>query len=146
MELKEPSAITEAETSPVAVGREDRVAQVSSWLFGVPGTDERAVISDSRQITLLGRVLASSDATTVLVESRDFGLAVEVAGGDRTSIETALTQARSALIKARGQAFEFEGDVEIIERARGVKKVLDNILTTLGEPEGTGGDAQPARA
>lgn len=142
MRLREPNEVAEQETTPVEQGQEERVAQISSWLFGVPGTDERAVIKDSRQITALGRVLANAEATAVLVEARDFALAVEVAGGDRTSIETALTQARSALIKARGQAFEFEGDAEIIERARGVERVLADILATLGEPVVTGEDAE----
>lgn len=144
MHLREPSEIAEQETTPIEDGQEERVAQVSSWLFGVPGTDERAVIKDSRQITALGRILANAEATAALVEARDFALAVEVAGGDRTSIETALTQARSALIKARGQAFEFEADADIIERAQGVKRVLDDILATLGEPAEAGEDAQAA--
>ena len=146
MRLREPSEVGEQETTPIEQGQESRVAQVSSWLFGISGTDERAVIKDSRQITALGRVLVNPEATAVLVEARDFVLAVEVAGGDRTSIETALTQARSALIKARGQAFEFEGDVEIIERARSVQRVLEDILATLGEPAEAGEDAQAAGA
>ena len=146
MGLREPPEITEQETTPIESGQEARVAEVSSWLFGVPETAERAVIRDSRQITALGRVLANSDATRVLLDARDFETAVEVAGGDRTSIETALTQARSALIKARGQAFEFPGDADVIRRTQAIREVVEDILATLGDPFETEAHAQTAES
>jgi hypothetical protein len=145
--LKEPSEISETDTEVIEQGQEARVAELSSWLFGRPGTDERPVISDSRQITSLGRILASDEAATVLRETRDFQLALDVAGGDRASIETALTRARSALVVARGHAFEFVGDAEIIERTHGVDRVVHTVLEILRAPSEDGAErATPADA
>jgi hypothetical protein len=147
MGLPDQRDVTEQDTDPVQKGQEGRIAEVSSFLFGVPETDERAVVNDSRQLTSLGRILENDEAARVLREERDFGLALEVAGGDRASIEGALTRARSALITARGHAFEFVGDPEIIDRAQGIERVLDTILETLGEPSTDGrGDAETSEA
>ena len=92
------------------------------------------MITDSRQLTNLGRVLASEDAANALRETRDFTLALDIAGGDRASIETALTRARSSLVVARGHAFEFVGDADIVDRTLGVDGVVHTILEILGEP------------
>jgi hypothetical protein len=145
MHLKEPAEATEADTNPVEQGHEARVADVSSWLFGDPANEQPAVITDSRQITNLGLILSNTEAATVLKETRDFQLALDIAGGDRTSIETALTRARTNLVTARGHAFEFVGDRDIIDRAKGVDVVLQKILEILGEPLGENeNDAAPA--
>jgi hypothetical protein len=147
MGIPDPRDVSEQDTEPVQRGQEHRVAEVSSLLFGLPGTSERAVVTDSRQLTNLGRVLQDEEAARVLREDRDFALALEVVGGDRASIEGALTRARSALIAARGHAFEFVGDPEIIDRARALQRVLDTILETLGEPSRDGEpDAPPPEA
>jgi hypothetical protein len=143
--LKEPAEISEQETEVIEPGEEERVAELSSWLFGRPGTEERAVITDSRQLTNLGRVLESDQAATMLRETRDFQLALDVAGGDRASIETALTRARSALVVARGHAFEFVGDDDIIQQTHGVDGVVHTILEILEEPSEDGAQrAAPA--
>ncbi|MGH7720089.1 MAG: ParB N-terminal domain-containing protein [Gemmatimonadaceae bacterium] len=144
LRLKEPAEISEEETELITAGEEDRVAELSSWLFGRPGTDERAVITDSRQLTNLGRVLENEQAATMLRETRDFQLALDVAGGDRASIETALTRARSSLVVARGHAFEFAGDRDVIERTHGVDRVVHTILEILGEPSDGGEDGAAA--
>lgn len=134
MGLPDQGEVTEENTTPVQEGYERRVAEISSYLFGVPHTSERAVVADSRQLTNLGRILENDEAARILREERDYALALEVAGGDRVTIEGALTRARAALITARGHAFEFVGDGEIIDRAHAIERVLDTILETLGEP------------
>ncbi len=130
MHLVEPPDIEEDNPKPVESGFEARVAEVSSLLFGDETTG--AVITDSRQITNLGRILEHEDAATVLLEERDFSLALDIVGGDRRSIETSLARARAALIQARGHAFEFVGDAEVIEKAQAVQAVLEDVLETLG--------------
>lgn len=146
MKLLEPSEIAEDVREPIEAGAEPRVGDVSAFLFGNPLTEERPVITDSRQLTGLGRILDNPDAAGVLRETRDFSLALDVAGGDRASIETALTRARSSLITARGHAFEFVGDGEIIERAQGVDRVLQSVLEILSEPPADGDGSEDAQA
>ena len=140
MGLPDQREITEDNTTPVQQGYEHRVAEVSSYLFGLPGTADRAVVTDSRQLTNLGRILSNEEAARVLLEERDYALALEVAGGDRSTFEGALTRARAALITARGHAFDFVGDAEIIDRAQAIKRVLDTIIETLSQPAEDGAE------
>lgn len=144
MRLTEPTDVTEQDVAPVQADSISRVGDVSSWLFGNPQADEPAVLTDSRQLTNLGRILENDEAAAILQETRDFQLALEIAGGDRSSIETALTRARTSLVAARGHAFEFVGDADIIDRARGVDGVVHTVLEILGEPAEADGVPQAA--
>ena len=92
-------------------GSKKAVAEVFSWLFGDGRED--AVISESRQISQLGSVIASPDALKVLRESRDLEEALMASGGVRARLLKRLNSALTALQKAELDINPFQKDDEV---------------------------------
>ena len=87
------------------------VAEVFSWLFGADDVD--AVISESRQISELGQVVASPEALKVLRESRNLEDALMASGGVRARLLKRLASAVQSLEKAELDIASFRDDTEV---------------------------------
>jgi hypothetical protein len=129
--LPDPREIQPADTEPIPVGDEPKLATLVDWLFG-DGGRSKPLFTDSRRLNDLGRILQVPDARNMLEEERDFKLALELAGNDRSTIESSLIRARSELLKANSVAFDFVGDPEVLQRAQAVERVLETVISTLG--------------
>jgi len=83
---------------PVPADRADELSELVSWVAGDSSTS--AVITDSRQITELGRVAATEEALEHLRDTRDLGSAHELTDGAAERVIKSLLQARKKLESA----------------------------------------------
>ena len=114
------------------------LAQTITWLFGEPRSDDAKakgkqssagrVITDSRQLTRLGRVLANSDGLAALKEKPDLADAERAALNQSARFLESISSARSSLLSARKNATE--------ELARDHRSLLDDIEAILAEIRG----------
>jgi hypothetical protein len=96
------------------------VERFDIFLTLVFGSEQRGLapaITDSRQLDDLARVLADDQARDLLIAERDLPAALEVIGGDRSSVFTDLRTALGRLRRANGAAWEFAGDEELLSTA-----------------------------
>jgi hypothetical protein len=115
----------------IAVGRatlsrnkKDEVKEVFGWLFGDGG--KSAVITDSRQISELGDVLASPAALKVLRSTGDLEEALLASGGAKTRLIKRLRTALQALERAQPDIGKFASDPE-------VNTILDRCSEIVGK-------------
>lgn len=126
------------DSKPLPDGGEERIEELSSWLFG-DGNQVKPLFTDSRRLTDLGRILQAPEATDLLRQERDFPGALALSETDKSSIQTALRKSRTELVRANGLAFNFIGEVEVLSLAREVERVLTAVIGTL-EPDGSSTD------
>lgn len=124
---------TEAEPDIGAVleGGTERLDQFLSFLFGNEDRQERPVITDSRQVDDLGRVLSDPNALGILISERDIAAALETLGGDRSSVYADLRGALGRLRRANGAAWEFANDEELTDLAKKCRETVDRVLAQL---------------
>jgi len=87
-------------------------AELITWVFGDSNASGK-VISESRDITTLGRVLASSDGIDVLRDTGNLEVADEAAGGPLARLLARLTQARNALRAAATDIDRFREETTV---------------------------------
>lgn len=114
---------------PVLSKGHEPVEEFLSFLFGT--VEDPPVLTDSRRVDDLGRVLGDEAALGVLREERSLDAAVDVLGGDRTAVNAQLRGALARLRQANGAAFEFEGDDELIDLASKCVTTAERILEQL---------------
>lgn len=105
------------------------MAEFLGFLFG--STEVKPVLTDSRRVDDLGRVLADETALGVLREERNLDAAVDVLGGDRSAVNAQLRGALTRLRQANGAAFEFAGDDQLIDLAAKCQHTAQRILVQL---------------
>jgi hypothetical protein len=118
---------------PLPEGSREPLEKTITWLFGVPRTDEDKVqgkqssagrvITDSRQLTRLGRVLANSDGRAALENESNLAEAERAALNQSARFLEAATGARSSLGIAKKNATR-----ELVEEHQ---FLLTEIATTL---------------
>lgn len=101
------------------------VAEVFSWLFGHDDVDP--VISESRQISELGQVVASPEALKVLRETRNLDDALMASGGVRARLLKRLASALQSLQKAELDIASFRDDTEVQETLDQCSEVLARL-------------------
>ena len=111
------------------------MAEFLSFLFGTP--EEPPVITDSRRVDDLGRVLGDETARSVLREERSLEAALDVLGGDVSATNAQLRGALARLRQANGAAFEFAGDEDLIDLAQKCLHTAERILEQLKTPGST---------
>lgn len=92
-----------------------KLGELVSWLAGSEG--EVGVITDSRQLTSLGKVLSSSDAVATLRATRDLDRALEHISGPQRRLSDTLKRVLSNLESAEGQLTTALADDNVIELA-----------------------------
>lgn len=108
--------------------KKKEAAELFSWLFG--DKDTTAVISDSRQISDLGNVVASAEALAVLRDTRQLEDAMLASGGTRSRLLKRLATATAALEKAELDIGSFRSDTE-------VQQELDRCVEIVTRLKGT---------
>jgi hypothetical protein len=121
----------EPDIDSVLQGDTEKLDQFLSFLFGNEERDERPVISDSRQVDDLGRVLADPNAREILIAERDLAVALETLGGDRSSVYADLRVALGRLRRANGAAWEFANDEELTDLAEKCRETTERVLAQL---------------
>ena len=124
--------------APVPAASLPHLEECLGWLFGTPD-GKRRVIADSRQISDLAMVIDEPRAIAVLRETRTLSNALTVSQGGRDQVMEALRAARDRLYAAHGRAFEYEGDVGLLEVAKSVsdlaQRIVQDIEPSLPGPE-----------
>ena len=119
--------------SPVLTKGPEALGEFVGFLFG---TENAApVLTDSRRVDDLGRVLGDEPALAVLREERSLDAAIDVLGGDRSAISAQLRGALARLRQANGAAFEFVGDEELIDLAEKCVGTAHRLLDQLQSAE-----------
>lgn len=99
--------------SPVPKAKAGQLKELISWLVGVEGA--APVISDSRQITTLGDVVASQPALSLLRVSRSLSSARQLVGGEETRLLEHLTKASFHLDEALKDAHRHKSSARVQE-------------------------------
>jgi hypothetical protein len=122
-------------TPPIADGKVDELREVVQWIFG--DNSHEALISDSRQISGLGNVIANDNGLTALRQGKtleEAKQAVAAAGLDpHERIVKILTTARSALQAAANEVAEFALDGEVNRLVEDIESLTDSIRSSMDE-------------
>jgi hypothetical protein len=117
---------SQAVTGPlVSDERVDELKQVMGWVFGDGSQDP--VLSDSRDIPTLAKVLADDDARAFLVATRDLDAAYEYAGGERDYLLGRLGKAERLVAEATGLSAQYADDEDIQVLVGRLKKAVDAL-------------------
>lgn len=108
--------------------KKKEVTEVFSWLFG--DKDNEPVISESRQISDLGQVVASPEALEVLRENRNLEEALMASGGVRTRLLKRLSAALTGLEKAELDIENYRDDNEVREALDACSEALARLKTS----------------
>lgn len=101
------------------------VTEVFSWLFG--HNDVNPVISESRQISELGQVVASPEALDVLRETRNLEDALMTSGGIRVRLLRHLASACRSLEKAELDIANYRDDIEVRQAVQECSAALTRL-------------------
>ena len=101
----------------------DELRELLSWLFG----NDR-VITDSRDISKLGRVVETEDGLNVLRETRDLNEADIASGGLKHRLIERLRRAASSLQNAEEDLPNYLDDDEVLRYLDECKDALNVLL------------------
>jgi hypothetical protein len=107
--------------NPLSPAHAERFKEFSSWVFGNGGDP---VLTDSRQIRQLGRVLASDEGVQVLRRTRNLDEAFLASGGLRQRLLSRLAKAEGGLAAARVDIEAFADDDEVKDRLNRCSELL----------------------
>jgi len=120
----------EAEASMVPDGRAHELAELLSWLFGDDNTLQ--VISESRDITKLGRAVGSADGLEILRGTRDLEEAFIAAGGLRDRLLKRLSLAATSLEAAVDEVHGYADHPEVVFGINRCREALRDLMTMAG--------------
>jgi len=125
----------EPDTEPIPADKVEELEEVISWIFG--NEDSEAVISDSRQITHLGSVIANDIGLAALRQGDTLEEAkqkVSAAGLDPlTSLLKRLTTAKNALDSASNDIAEHGDLAEVQSIVSDLESLVEGIRSSLTE-------------
>ena len=104
-----PDVVARAKPLPETKRRE--VRELFGWLYGEDGVG--ALITDSRQVDNLGRVLASAEGLAALRRTRDLDAALAAAGGLKDRLIANLQRAKNNLEAALLDASRYAEDPDV---------------------------------
>jgi hypothetical protein len=128
IEAPVPSSITERYW-PLPESSQERVRELFSWIFGDEAHE--SVITDSRSLTLLGRVLREEDGRRVLMRTRDLSSAAEAASGTRVRLLNRLGQAVAGLKGAKQDLAAYKSAEEVRALVSQCQELLDELKNML---------------
>jgi len=118
----------ERDSEIISDDRRNEVAELLSWLFGT--NEQQPVISESRDITRLGKVIASEEGRAVLRETRNLEEAYIAAGGLRERLLRRLNRAAGYLEAAEYDIHEYSQDPEVLAVLKRCKNAVDNLVAS----------------
>ncbi len=114
---------------PLPDSSKNSLKELLTWLFGDDKT--QPIITDSRKIRELGKVVASPSALKVLRKTGDLEEAFAAAGGLRDRLATYLDRANAFLDKAEKELPDYVDDKEIVAKVKAcsisIKKMIAHI-------------------
>ena len=126
---------SEIQTLPEAAiptGCLDDLKRLIDLLYGdAPGKLEK-VIEESRDLKMLGEVLADDRGRRILFVDRDLKRAWRIIGGGRQEMLALLESAYSRLAQANGQAKEYYDDKDVLSEVQRVCDLTNDMLTRFG--------------
>ncbi|WP_129336317.1 hypothetical protein [Cellulomonas endophytica] len=127
--------------APVPADKVDHLAELLSWTFGNESSEP--VITDSRQISQLGNVVASDVGLQALRSGADLETAkekVQQTGMDpRDRLQRRLGAAKSSLSAATADIADFASDQEVRAMVADLETLVESLRTALDELAATPG-------
>lgn len=114
------------DSSPLSVDKPDNVEDLFSWLFGDDKND--SVITESRDLTRLGRAVGSELGVKTLKKDRDLQAAYEVAGGFLDRLIRRLTRAHANLVGAQIDLPAYTDNESVQSLLLECQEALDSLL------------------
>lgn len=122
---------------PIPPDRTDELREVIRWVFG--DDEHESLISDSRQISQLGNIIANEVGLKALRDGKTLEEAkqsVAAAGLDPlTSLTRRLTAAKNSLDSASNDVAEFAADREVQRLVEDIESILVSVRSTLDDAE-----------
>ena len=118
---------TEIDSLPIPLVADsaiDNLRELIEFLYGDAETDLKKVISESRELNKLEKVLVNPRALSNLRIHRDLDSAWHLSGGGREELATLLGDAYRALARVNGQAHEYADDEDMRDEVRRVKDLV----------------------
>jgi len=126
---------TKLDEEPIPVEKKAELGEAIQWIFG--DEDHEAVISDSRQISQLGNVMANEVGLKALRDGKSLEEAkqsVAAAGLDpKASLLKRLTAAKASLTSATSDVAEFAKDVEVRALVEDLESLLESVRSSIDE-------------
>ena len=110
----------------------DNLRELIEFLYGNSETDLKKVISESRELSKLEKVLAEPKALAKLRLSRDLDSAWHLSGGGREELVTLVGDAYRNLARVNGQALEYADDEELQDEVRRISRLVADMATRYG--------------
>lgn len=130
--LGKQSEIQELPESPLHTERLENLRQLIDLLYGDEARKLKKVISESRELKILGEVLEDDRGRRSLFVDRDLKRAWRIIGGGRTELLALLEGAFSRLAEANGQATEYRDDEAVLSEVRRVCGLTDDMFKRFG--------------
>ena len=110
--------------APVPAGAMDRLRELIGLLYSDSDRGLEKVISESRDLHKLDKVLANERARANLLRDRDLDRAWRVSGGGREDLLALLTDLHSRLAEVNGQAGEYVEDGDVRAEVRRIHALV----------------------
>lgn len=124
---------------PIPVDKTHELGELITWVFG--DADHEPVISDSRQTSLLGNVVASDVGLKALRAGdtlEEANQKVKAAGMDpRERLINRLSTARNALLASSEDLAAYASDVQVQSLLNDVEAAIESLRSTVDEVEAT---------
>ena len=118
--------------SPVSPDHLEDLRELLALLFGDPSQNIDPVITESRELRKLGKVLANSTACANLLRSRDLASAWRISGGGRDALIGVLNEIHYQLASVNGQANEYALDDAIRQSVQRVCTLAQETAVRYG--------------
>ena len=118
---------TEIDSLPIPLVADtamENLRELIEFLYGDSETDLKKVITESRELKKLEKVLVNPRALSTLRIHRDLDSAWHISGGGREELVTLLGDAHRALARVNGQAHEYANDEDMRDEVRRVKDLV----------------------
>ena len=127
-----PELFSNPRPSPIPEDHIDYLLVHMRDLYGpAPGDSSKAVVRESRQISDLAKVYASSDALSALRSGASLRVALKKTVTEETQLVDLLREAYSDLISAKGIAPNHRGHQEATSYARNCEEIARDVVEAL---------------
>lgn len=109
-------------TEPLEPEGIQRLPEFLGWIFGPD-----RVLTDSRQLDDLAKILSDTQATAILRETRDLPAALQEMPPSRDAVFAAVRLAYRHVTRATGEAWQFTGDAELRAEVRRLRLAAEQL-------------------
>lgn len=134
--LGKQSDIKKLPESPIPADCLENLTRLIDLLYGDATGALKRVIGESRDLKMLGQVLADDRGRRSLLVDRDLKRAWRIIGGGRQELLALLESAYSRLAEANGQAREFCDDQDVRREVQRVFVLTEDMSTRFGLDQG----------